>query len=107
MRPVHPTSLTTEILMFLAHCKGVWATWGASFYMPSVQQVFPVGTAEKDQLEFMQALQKKGLVGGCDCACRGDYVLTELGLEMLAKDCEIGERKVKEFMKNGYHRFGY
>lgn len=106
-KPTHPTSLKTQILMFLAYStKGAWATWGSGFYMPSVQQVFPVGTPEKVQLRFMQTLQRKGLVGGCDCGCRGDYAITELGLKVLADDCEVGQQSAEAYLKNKY-QFGY
>jgi hypothetical protein len=81
--PTHPTSLTFKILIFLVQQKGVWATWGESYYMPSVQQVFPVGTSEDLQFRFMRRLQTKGLVGGCDCGCRADYAPLHLGLTLL------------------------
>ncbi len=29
-KPLHPETMTGEILMFLAHQDGTWATWGAS-----------------------------------------------------------------------------
>jgi hypothetical protein len=74
--------------------------------MPTVQGVFPVGTTEVVQLRFMQGLQRKGLVGGCDCGCRGDYVLTHAGLEFLANTSLQGECEAKEYLKEG-HPFGY
>jgi hypothetical protein len=57
--------------------------------MPSVQQVFPAGTSEILQYRFMRMLQTKGLVGGCNCGCRGDYTLTLKGLELLSGDCNL------------------
>ena len=74
--------------------------------MPSVQQVFPIGTTAEDQLSFMQKLQKEGLVGGCDCGCRGDYAITEWGLKALAQDSESGEQEAREYLKMNYP-FGY
>jgi len=104
--PIHPTSLNTQILMFLARQKGDWCTYGTSFYVNSVQQVFPIGTSEDDQLSFMQDLQRRGLVGGCDCGCRGDYTITPKGLEMLALDCIQGRNEKETYLKEGFS-FGY
>lgn len=105
-KPTHPKSITGEILMFLANANGKWATYGCSFYMPTVQSVFRVGTKEEVQLRFMQGLQRKGLVGGCDCGCRGDYTPTPKGLDFLANECFYGEREKIRWEKEG-HSFGY
>ena len=99
-KPVHPTTWTTKVLMFLVQQEGKWCTWGPSTYMPSVQQVFPVGTKEGVQHRFMAQLQRKGFVGGCDCGCRGDYAVTPLGLETLAKDCVTGESDARNYLIN-------
>lgn len=96
-KPMHPTSLTTQILMFLLECKDRWATHGCSFYMPSVQQVFPIGTTEKEQRKFMKRLINEDLVDGCVCGCRGDYEITNKGLDLLMEDCTIGFGCVKEY----------
>ena len=98
-KPVHPATLTGRVLMFLAHTDGTWTTWGPSIYMPSVQQVFPVGTTEKTQFRFMRFLQYKGLVGGCDCGCRGDYALTPEGLDFLANECLCGNQEKVRWIK--------
>lgn len=106
--PVHPTNLTCQVLMFLADIsKNQWATWGVSFYMPSVQQVFPVGTKERVQQRFMRRLQHKGLVGGCECGCRGDYVITPEGLEMLKADSSSGRQRVAKLLREGWTYHGY
>jgi hypothetical protein len=103
-KPIHPTTVTGEVLLFLAHQDGKWATWGSAFYMPTVQSVFPVGTTEATQLRFMQNLQRKRLVGGCDCGCRGDYVPTRAGLRHLANECHNGEIEVARWLRNGLLR---
>lgn len=92
-KPLHPKTYAGKVLMFLVDA-GRWCTWGPSFYMPSVQQVLPVGTKEFVQLRYMQMLQRKGLVDGCDCGCRGDYEPTEEGLKFLANECVAGEPQV-------------
>lgn len=98
-KPMHPTSLTTQILMFLLECNS-WVTHGCSFYMPSVQQVFPVGTTKKAQMRFMKRLINDDLVSGCGCGCRGDYEITTKGLDLLMEDCTIGFGCVKEYRKS-------
>jgi len=105
-KPIHPQTCAGEVLMFLAKQEGDWATWGQCFYMPSVQQVFPVGTKEKTQLRFMQKLQRLGLVGGCDCGCRGDYAPTPEGLKFLADECFIGEQELGRWEKEKF-MWGY
>lgn len=105
-KPMHPPKLEEQILMFLAHQNGKWCTYGTGFYMPSVQQVFPIGTSRAKQLKFMQAMQKNGLVGGCDCGCRGDYTVTELGLIVLADSSSCGEQEAKRYL-DGDFSFGY
>jgi hypothetical protein len=92
-KPLHPKTHAGEVLMFLADA-GRWCTWGQGYYMPSVQQVLPVGTKEEVQLRYMQMLQRKGLVGGCDCGCRGDYEPTEEGLKFLENECVNGEPRI-------------
>ncbi|CAB4124097.1 hypothetical protein UFOVP51_17 [uncultured Caudovirales phage] len=101
-KPLHPTSLTTQILMFLLKCKDNWATHGCSFYMPSVQQVFPIGTTEKAQRRFMKRLINDDLVNGYVCGCRGDYEITTKGLDLLMEDCTIGCGHVKEYRNSSF-----
>lgn len=101
-KPVHPKSFTAQVLMFLAHQNGTWSTWGPCFYMPSVQAVFPVGTSEQVQFRFMRRLQSLGLVGGCDCGCRGDYAPYHKGLVFLANECTYGEQELARWEKEQY-----
>lgn len=101
-KPVHPTCLKSKILMFLCQQEGKWGTWGISYYMPTVQAVFPVGTLERVQLRYMQRMQRRGYVGGCRCGCRGDYAPTEKGLTFLEKDCVHGATEVARWRQ---HKF--
>ncbi|HHL3425917.1 TPA: hypothetical protein ACQ5T7_004757 [Klebsiella pneumoniae] len=50
----------------------------------SVNTSMPEGTSEKLQYAVMRNLIKKGLADGCCCGCRGDFVLTEKGIEMVS-----------------------
>lgn len=43
----------------------------------------PKGTPDKVALAKMDQLYRKGLVAGCNCGCRGDWVITDKGLERL------------------------
>lgn len=78
--------LDLPILQFLAGVEVVngerlWAThmngYGA---MPSVRQCFPPGTPEKLVLAKMRQMMRRGVITGCPCGCRGDWVITEKGL---------------------------
>lgn len=45
----------------------------------SVLNAMPIGTPPKVALAKMRALIKRGLVEGCGCGCRGDFLLTDKG----------------------------
>lgn len=105
-KPHWPTKPSTQVLYFLAEQEGEWCTWGTSFNMQTVQACLPIGTTAEAQLRFMQILQKKGLISGCECGCRGDYTVTPEGLDFLAEDCFAGEIKAKEYRAKD-EEFGY
>lgn len=71
------------VLKFLARHQGEWATWGKGYSMPTVQDAMPEGTPEKLQLAKMRRLYSRGFIGGCFCGCRGDFEITDLGLEFI------------------------
>ncbi len=48
----------------------------------SVRHVIP-NIPDKLLVAKMASMIKKGLVDGCGCGCRGDYVITEKGLSYL------------------------
>lgn len=72
------------ILMFLEALNGQWANWFGNGYDNSVTRAMPAETPEKLALAKMRMLMRRGLVDGCDCGCRGDFVLTEKGRTFLA-----------------------
>ena len=39
----------------------------------------------KVALAKMRALYRRGLVGGCDCGCRGDFEITDKGLALIGR----------------------
>jgi hypothetical protein len=71
------------ILQFLANRKGHWCNWtfGDAW---DVHQAMPEGTPNKLVLAKMRMLIRRGLVDGCDCGCRGDFEITDKGLQHLA-----------------------
>ncbi|HCI3133238.1 TPA: hypothetical protein NOV55_005408 [Klebsiella pneumoniae] len=50
----------------------------------SVNTSMPEGTPEKLQYAVMRNLISKGLVDGCCCGCRGDFVLTAKGADLVS-----------------------
>ncbi|MCK5021473.1 MAG: hypothetical protein KAS32_30960 [Candidatus Peribacteraceae bacterium] len=48
-----------------------------------VHQAMPDGVQDKLLLAKMRKLIKRGLVDGCACGCRGDFVITKKGKETL------------------------
>lgn len=86
---------TKVILTELAKYQGTWATWGEKQYsMPNIQLNTYPNVPEKLWLAKMKKIMKQGLSGGCDCGCRGDYEITDKGLEL------IGQTRTVRY--NGY-----
>jgi hypothetical protein len=77
--------LSTEVILKeLAKHQGRWTTWGDKEYsMPNIQLRTYPNSSKKIWLSKMKKLIKKGLVGGCDCGSRGDYEITDEGLDFL------------------------
>jgi hypothetical protein len=71
------------ILEFLASLNGRWANWAGDQYDNSVTRAMPPETPRKLALAKMRMLMNRDLVDGCDCGCRGDFVLTDKGREYL------------------------
>jgi hypothetical protein len=75
----------TPILAFLADHRGEWCHWfDPDRFDRSVRRAMPPGTPEKLALAKMRGLIRRGLVEGCDCGCRGDFEITEKGMDRLA-----------------------
>ena len=81
--------LDEPILQFLAQHQGKWCTYGVGYSMPTVQDAMPHGVSKEIQLEKMKNLVDRDLVEGCTCGCRGDFEITDEGLEF------IGASRVK------------
>lgn len=72
------------ILEFLKSLNGSWATWFYGEYDNTVQKVFPIEAQNtKLVLAKMRQMIRRGVVEGCPCGCRGDFVITKKGLEEL------------------------
>lgn len=75
--------LTIPILEFVAS-KDHWCNWyfGDDY---DVRKVMPTGVSPKLVLAKMGKLIRRGYLSGCDCGCRGDYEITEKGIEEIKK----------------------
>ena len=83
---------TATVLRFLAQHQGRWSTWwDGSYNMPTVADAMPADTPSKLRLAKMRQLIKRGFSGGCDCGCRGDFEITDAGLDF------IGEPRTKPY----------
>lgn len=76
------------VIRFIASLGGGGATWftnedGEQMGYNSVLNAMPKGTPEKLALAKMRMLVRRGLVKGCTCGCRGDFVLTKNGKAFL------------------------
>lgn len=79
-----------DILMFLSKHQGRWSTWcsgGGS--MPSVADAVPKDTPVKVLRAKMAALYRRGFIGGCMCGCRGDYEITDKGLDYIGVERSV------------------
>lgn len=70
------------ILEFLWSLDGRWATWFGDQFDNSVTHAMP-SVPRKLALAKMRMLIRRGLVAGCGCGCRGDFVLTDKGTAKL------------------------
>ena len=66
------------ILQFLASLNGEWANW-CSGSDRDVGLALPADTPGKLKLAKMRQMIRRGVVDGCPCGCRGDFVITEKG----------------------------
>ncbi len=74
----------TPILSFLKGLNGKWANWFPENAERSVQAAFPKDVqGTKLVLAKMRMLIRRGLVDGCCCGCRGDFVITDKGIKYL------------------------
>jgi hypothetical protein len=70
------------IIEMLDRNPGQWHNWCfANEY--DVTRAMPEGTPEKLKLAKMRVLIGRGLVDGCPCGCRGDFVITTKGQALL------------------------
>lgn len=72
------------ILRFLESLNGTWANWFSADFENSVRRAIPPGTPDKLVHAKMVMMIRKGVVDGCPCGCRGDYVLTDKGRAILS-----------------------
>lgn len=89
-----------DVLNYLADRQGKWTSlWYGSFLkypegknphtgevVDDVYYAMPKNTPHKVALAKMKALYKRGFVGGCDCGCRGDFEITDKGLEYIGRE---------------------
>lgn len=61
----------------------IWCCWYDGFEN-SIGQAMPHNTPEKIRKSKMAKLIKRGLVSGCYCGCRGDYEITNKGIDWLS-----------------------
>lgn len=78
------------ILEFLLRFKPHWCNWFGDEYDKSVTQAMPKGINENLILAKMKMLIRRGLVEGCTCGCRGDFVITEKGEKFINDSTTLG-----------------
>lgn len=92
------------VLKFLESLNGHWANWVGleterdfepMFRGRSVLHAMPEGTLPKVALAKMRSLMKRGFVKGCSCGCRGDFEITQEGLQFIRTTELRGQGKEK------------
>jgi hypothetical protein len=86
--------LDEVILRELAKHQGKWMGWSSNDPTYNIKMTTYPDVPDKVWLAKMKSIMKRGLSGGCDCGCRGDYEITDKGLEL------IGEKRTVTY--NGY-----
>jgi hypothetical protein len=82
--PDHP------ILELLAESPNEWHNWfdenqwDGNIY--TVRRAIPQDIPDKLLLAKMSTLIRRGLVDGCPCGCRGDFVITSKGQQFLSEN---------------------
>ena len=80
---------TKPILNFVSKHGGIGCNWYRidEFDNPrSVRWVMPLDIPDNLILAKMRMLIKKGLIGGCNCGCRGDFELTKKGKKVMDEE---------------------
>jgi hypothetical protein len=85
------------ILNYLYNYQGRWTMLFGLTFSTWIDEklheeiIVPPETPSKVLHAKMKSLYKRGLVGGCDCGCRGDFEITDKGLEL------IGQSRTKPY----------
>lgn len=73
-----------------------WAT-RAHLEGPGVLSAMPPDIPFKLALAKMHMLERRGFIDGCTCGCRGDFKITEKGLDHVENQVvELGELRADE-----------
>jgi len=86
------------ILNFLADRQGQWTSLWYGYFLThkshdgkpveDVFLAFPPDTPHKVIKSKMKSLCNRGLLGGCPCGCRGDFEITDKGLQKIGRKRE-------------------
>jgi hypothetical protein len=77
-----PDEPILRFLYFRKRHNKLWACWFDGFEN-SIGQAMPSNIPDNTKIKKMRTLIQKGLVNGCGCGCRGDYVITPKGVKFL------------------------
>jgi len=85
---------TLPILEFI-DAQDAWCNWfpidlGGSDNLRTVRYAMPPDIPDKLIHAKMRQLIKNGLVDGCPCGCRGDFEITEKGVEFINQSKKEG-----------------
>jgi hypothetical protein len=94
----HNLKIAKSILNYLAEHQGDWTgLWHLEFVgreedfhgnmkigrVYDVAEAMPIEWTPRRRLAMMRVIYRNGLVGGCDCGCRGDFEITDRGLKFI------------------------
>jgi hypothetical protein len=84
----HNLEIAKSVLDYLYERQGEWTClWNLYFNgrEDDVAEAMPKNWSRRRRLALMRVLYRNELVGGCDCGCRGDFEITDKGLDYISK----------------------
>ena len=82
-----------KILNFLYYFQNEWMFWAGDEFWVNINKrttikirVFEHVSDEEQKKRIFREMLDRDFSGGCDCGCRGDFCITDQGLDFIGKE---------------------